>query len=105
MKGKKVKGKKLSLEPMTLGERWYQYAVNHARTAVFPIVCVCHGVMFLVLHFLGVWKMSRLGMPMVVMWWMLALVYFERHIAYRVLKRKLEEIERLKTELSGKGGS
>ena len=93
---------KLDLQPRTLGERLFASTVHNSRTKGSALTLVASGVVCLSIHFLWAWEINPFG-PMLCMGLIClfsAVWGFERHIAYKLLKRQQEEIERLKMACS-----
>ena len=78
---------KLDLRPRNLRERWFQYVVNYARHGWMIVLCAVVALGF----FIWAARSDELILLyMGIIWAAIALVWFERNIAYHVCKRLQE---------------
>ena len=97
-----MREEKLDLQPQTLGERWFAFAVENSKSKLHVLVPIAFGLAFLAFYLASANRFETVDMWLALglCWFTYALVYFERHIAYRLLKRQQDEIERLKKACS-----
>ncbi len=84
---------KLNIQPQSLGERWYQYIVNKSQTKFGIYMPLLLGIIFILFSFkIDSQDFRFLGVSLI----LISLVWLERNIAYKVLKRQQDEIKKLK---------
>ena len=82
---------KIDLRASTLGERWFQFAVNHASGIWFSVFSLAIGVLFTLLYNVFPSRDPGLSIYLGPLWIASALVHFERHHARKAIERLIAD--------------
>ena len=79
--------KKIDLKASTLGEKWFERAVNHAVGIWFSVCAILLGMSFTLIYNVYPSRDPGLMVHFGPLWLMLALVHFERYHARKAFER------------------
>lgn len=96
-----MKKENLNIDPQSIGERWYQYIVNSSKNwwqCIIPLIIIFVTTFMLNQHSSSgpTQQSDQLFFLSILLWLSLVMLYIERYYGYKILKRKLDEINNLK---------
>jgi hypothetical protein len=95
-----MKNEEFEIEPNTLGERWYLWAVRDTKSLFSTFLFILIGIISIVLLALGLQNNNDYCFNLPLFFLATSLVYFERHMGYNIIRRQEEMISKLNKKIN-----